>query len=25
GKFFATDRVLDFFGIPGRPSGTAQT
>lgn len=25
GKFFATDRVLDFFGIPGRPTGTAQT
>lgn len=25
GKGFATDRVLDFFGIPGRPSGTQQT
>ena len=22
GKGFATDRVLDFFGIPGRPAGT---
>ncbi|WP_234458122.1 CE1 family esterase [Corynebacterium macginleyi] len=25
GKFFATDRVLDFFGIPGRPDGTRDT
>ena len=25
GKFFATDRVLDFFGIPGRPDGTRET
>ncbi|MDK8808955.1 alpha/beta hydrolase family esterase [Corynebacterium striatum] len=22
GKGFATDRVLDFFGVPGRPAGT---
>lgn len=25
GKGFATDKILDFFGIPGRPEGTRDT